>query len=133
MPGFLGHQIVAFPLMVYFAFVGIQGWCFRDADGDGAAATLDGRLFARNPAGELLAQLTIGMMVFWDIPTNALIPSLRDGVLMAHHVGMTLAMYVCLSPFLQHYVRAAATPPPAPQATCPHARSAAPGAPVRSE
>ena len=91
-PGFLAHQFVCFPLMLYMCAVGCQGWWLGDSPAPGAA-----RVFDANPTGRHLAEVVLGELAIWDIPTGLLVASLRDPLMVVHHFGMLFIASVALT------------------------------------
>ena len=49
---------------------------------------------AQSVKNEHLAQLAICELLFWDIPTGLAVKSMRDPVMMGHHIGMLMAAYI---------------------------------------
>ena len=90
-PGFTAHQVVVLPLMIYMAYIGNVSWWPHFGASE---ATFDDRVFQRNAVGEHLAQLAICELLFWDIPTGLAVKSMRDPVMMGHHIGMLMAAYI---------------------------------------
>ena len=105
MPGFLGHQCVAFPLMFYMAYLGSAAFFTPSEAAVARSQTLDGRMHAEDPTGLLLSQIIVGMQLLWDIPTTILIKDLYSPLMLVHHVGMAVLAVVCLvSQFGQSYL-----------------------------
>ena len=66
-PAFIAHQLVTLPLMIYVSYLGCAGWFFPDEDAQELAATVEGRLYGRDPVGEELSAIVLGAMICWDI------------------------------------------------------------------
>ena len=101
-PAFVAHQLVTLPLMMYVSYLGCAGWFFPDEEAQELAATVEGRLYGRDPVGEKLSAIVLGAMVFWDIWAT-LLPSIYSAAGMGHHVGLAILAAICLMPYLQHY------------------------------
>ena len=84
-PGFTAHQLVCFPIMIYLAYSGFAAWYATDAKYALSAKT---RILDVEPIGHHFSQIVFAMLIFWDIPTGLLVKSLREPVMVAHHVGM---------------------------------------------
>jgi len=97
-PGFLAHQIIALPLMIYVASVGTARW-FSDR----SVGTPDSRIYGRDSTSELLSAILLGELVFWDIPLTFL-PTIYSPAAMGHHVGLAVLALIALTPYLQYYV-----------------------------
>ena len=83
-PGFTAHQIVCFPMMVLLTVWGFSHWFHEDPAFDSPNA----RVLNVHENGLFMAKIVFAMQLFWDIPTGLLVPSLREPVMIAHHVGM---------------------------------------------
>lgn len=102
-PGYLAHQVVCLPLMVFMSVVGVIGWWCPNEAAIEVSATFDGRVFGHNDMGELLSQTALGLALFWDTPCSLLIKSLRKADSLAHHSGMAVLSYFCCSPLYSYY------------------------------
>lgn len=98
-PGFTAHQVVCFPLMIYLTYMGIANF--------GASAerfaTPASRVFEPHPVGITMTKIVLGELLLWDIPTGLLVKSLREPLMLAHHVGMALTAAVGLYPLFSYY------------------------------
>jgi len=83
-PGFTAHQLVYFPLALYVSYIGCTAWLAS------TALTPAERILGEDAAGLHLAQLQLAILLFWDIPTGLAVKSLRDPVMLCHHVGFAL-------------------------------------------
>lgn len=100
-PAFVAHQVIALPFMVYLAFVGGSAWF----DGLSVPRSVDERVHGTNGAGETIASILVGMMVFWDIPSCIFISSLKSPLMLAHHVAVAIGgIFVTTTPYLLFYV-----------------------------
>jgi hypothetical protein len=89
MPGFTAHQIVVVPVLLYLTFEGLREWTFfRDK------STATERILGEQHGH--LCEFVIGMMLFWDIPTGLLTPSLRESAMVMHHIGMFATASIAL-------------------------------------
>lgn len=97
LPAFTAHQVVCLPLMVYLTYNGFRHWLGYDPSsyldendrvlGPGTTIEVDGTVVDE---GQRMAQVALGMMIFWDVPAGFAFPSLRDTIMTLHHVGMLL-------------------------------------------
>jgi len=85
-PGFTAHQVVCFPLMLYCAYTGVTTWFTQQE----AFATPSARVFGIHDTGSRIAQILMGELIFWDTPTCLLVSTLREPVMVAHHVLMAV-------------------------------------------
>jgi len=97
-PGFTAHQVVCFPLMIYLTYLGLTN--FGDAP---SFATPAIRVFESHSVGTAMTKIVLGELLLWDIPTGLLVKSLRDPLMVAHHVGMALTAAVGLYPLYSYY------------------------------
>lgn len=102
-PGFTAHQVVCLPLLIYLTSVGWQTWLLPTAADSAASSTPVSRVLAMHPTGEKLAQVVMGAMLFWDIPCGLLIRSLREPLMLLHHVGMAYVAQAALWPIYCYY------------------------------
>ena len=107
-PGYTAHQLISFGTMVYVALIGSRTWFFPDQAFSSAAATTLSRATASHPTGEYLAEVLLGLNVYWDIPMGFISESLRvrsNAVLMfVHHVLVVVLCHLTLEPpRLQYY------------------------------
>lgn len=86
LPGFTAHQIVAFPCMILLSYYGWKEWEFDFSQYN--ASTSHERLFGTSNQNDVLLAYGTGAILLWDIPVGIFAPSLRDPIMMAHHVGM---------------------------------------------
>lgn len=92
-PGFLAHQCIAFPVVCYAAWLGCGEW----ASIAGTVLTAEERVYGENPVGRYLSQFMFAQLLCWDIPTGLIVPSMREGVMIVHHVLMMGMAYLGLS------------------------------------
>jgi len=85
-PGFTAHQLICLPFMAYMTFIGTSTWFGGELPGN--YSTPDARVLATHATGLMMAKIIFATQVFWDIPTGLLVPSLREPLMLAHHVGM---------------------------------------------
>ena len=85
-PGFTAHQLVYFPISLYTTYVGCANYW-------PAPGTPVQRLISVNEAGLHLSQLQLAILILWDIPVGLAVPSMRDPIMMAHHVGFAVTAF----------------------------------------
>merc|ERR1719201_1052877 len=83
-PGFFAHQLVALPLMIVLAVLGTLAWVGP------RPATVIERVLIPSDDANVICEIVVGALVFWDIPCALLIPSMKDPIMLAHHVGMAV-------------------------------------------
>ena len=85
--------------MIYLTYMGIANF--------GASAerfaTPASRVFEPHPVGITMTKIVLGELLLWDIPTGLLVKSLREPLMLAHHVGMALTAAVGLYPLFSYY------------------------------
>jgi len=84
-PGYTAHQAVCLPLMVYMAWTGCATWFGTPSLSYPSA---ESRVLGLHVDGIHLARLAFCELLFWDIPAGLAIASLREPVMLAHHIGM---------------------------------------------
>ena len=97
-PGFTAHQVVCFPLMVYLTYLGLANF-----GSTSPLATPASRVFEPRPVGTLMTKMVLGKLLLWDIPTGLLVKTLREPLMVAHHVGMALTAALGLYPLFSYY------------------------------
>ena len=95
-PGFTAHQVVCFPIMIYLTYLGLSSF---GANSD----TPVSRVFEPHPVGTVMTKIVLGELLLWDIPTGLLVKSLREPLMVTHHVGMALTAMVGLYPLFSYY------------------------------
>jgi len=98
-PGFTAHQIVCLPLMIYLAWTGVIAWLAPDE----ADSTPESRVLTPHPLGEVLSKVVFGELLMWDIPTGLLVQSLREPLMLTHHVAMLMLAFTGLLGFWSYY------------------------------
>lgn len=93
-PGFSAHQVVCIPIMFFLTYNGIQEWFSKEDHG----YTAVDRILGPHPEPDL-SLIVMVIMLFWDIPTGLLTPSLREPAMVAHHVAMFLTATLALGVF----------------------------------
>jgi hypothetical protein len=84
--------------MIYLTYLGLSNF--------GGAAPFDtpvSRVFEPHPVGTAMTKIVLGELLLWDIPTGLLVTSLREPLMVAHHVGMALTAAVGLYPLYSYY------------------------------
>jgi hypothetical protein len=89
--GFVVHQIIAGFFMVVLFMVGSSEWWFS---GNATPEFTADRLFSDNGVSKWCSALVLGELLLWDIPCGLLISSLRDPLMLTHHVVMALVAYI---------------------------------------
>ena len=90
-PGFSAHQLVCIPVMAFLTYHGFREWFSKQ---DHGYAPVD-RILGPHPEPDL-SLIVMTIMLFWDIPTGLLTPSLREPAMVAHHVAMFLTATLAL-------------------------------------
>ena len=107
LPAFTAHRVVSFTTMIYVTVIGGRAWLFPDAAMTAASATSLSRIVHAHPDSRLLAQLLLGLNVFWDIPAGFAITSLRERsnarTMLVHHLVVVLLSYLVIDPPRFHY------------------------------
>lgn len=106
-PGFTAHQLITLPLYAYVAFVGCEVYFSDDARATKHASGFYGvqkRCLEPNAIGGFLGKVTAGTMLLWDLPTAAVVKSLRDPPVMVHHFLMAGLALLSLRPLMQYYI-----------------------------
>jgi hypothetical protein len=91
-PDFIAHKVVALAVLLYMSGVGLSKWC-RTA----TPSTAEERILGTDATGRLLAEVTVGMLLFWDIPSTVLVKELGNPVMFVHHIVMAAIAYVATS------------------------------------
>ena len=99
-PGFTAHQVVCFPLMIYLTYVGLSHFHLA---APAPFNTPVSRVFEPHPVGTVMTKIVLGELLLWDIPSGLLVKSLREPLMVAHHVGMALTAAIGLYPGLNSY------------------------------
>ena len=84
----MAHQIVAFPWMIILAYYGWKEWEFDLISQYGTTTSPHDRLFGPSNSDDVPLAFGTGAILLWDIPFGLLAPSLRDPLMLAHHIGM---------------------------------------------
>ena len=86
LPGFTAHQAVATPFMVLLSYYGWKEWEYDYSQYN--ATSSHEKLFASSNPNDFLLAYGTGAILLWDIPVGIFVPSMRDGIMFAHHIGM---------------------------------------------
>lgn len=98
LPAFTAHQVVSFPFMILLSYYGWKEWefdmqKFRD-DNTNTLLSAHDRVFSFSNTEDIPLAYGTGAILMWDIPIGLLAPSLREPLMIAHHVGMFLVAAV---------------------------------------
>jgi len=80
--------------MVYLTNVGISLWFFSSDSENSLMSSPEQRILNGHPVGIQVAEIAVGIQVFWDIPMCLMTPALFDPVMLLHHVGMFIVASV---------------------------------------
>mmetsp|Transcript_14890 Transcript_14890/g.32295 ORF Transcript_14890/g.32295 Transcript_14890/m.32295 type:complete len:270 (-) Transcript_14890:243-1052(-) len=82
-PGFTAHQVVCLPYLLFCCCIGGHAWFF-----DESPRSAEARVLGNHAVGTTLTQVMLGAMLLWDTPTGFIVASLRDPVMLGHHILM---------------------------------------------
>ena len=86
LPGFTAHQAVASPFMVLLSYYGWKEWEYDYTQYNSSSS--NDKLFASSNPNDFLLAYGTGAILLWDIPVGIFVPSMRDTIMFAHHIGM---------------------------------------------
>ena len=92
-PAYTAHQLITLPLMVYMSWMGLQHWANESTVGECSK----NMAFYPSEPGMLLAQINVGAMLLWDIPTGMVTNA--GAVMLIHHFGVWLTAAASLGIF----------------------------------
>lgn len=103
-PTFTAHQVVALPLMIILTYYGWKEWEFTTIENTvakGLELTSHDRVFGFSKIDDIPLAIGTGAILMWDIPMGIFSPSLRDPIMLGHHIGMFLVAAVIGGMFSQ--------------------------------
>jgi len=89
--------------MLYLAVVGVQAWLLAPPEIAGYGATARSRVLEEHPIGSVLSQIVLGELLLWDIPCSLFVADLREGLMVAHHIGMAIVASSSTRPLFSFY------------------------------
>ena len=73
--------------MILLAYTGWKEWEYDLTSYSNNSSSYD-RMFVQSNMNDVPLAYGTGALLLWDIPIGLLAPSLKDGLMLAHHVGM---------------------------------------------
>jgi len=92
-PSFTAHQIITFVLMIYQSYLGFKYFIFDRTTWNILPTTED------ESGGYYMSQLSMGSMLFWDIPVGIVSDDMGDPIMHLHHLGFFLVSAISLGMF----------------------------------